>query len=382
MYERFINRNVTRSQLDIQYRMHPAISAFPSRYFYGGTICDGVTALDRAPPAGAFPFPNPVMPICFINVMGTDVQEGTSHQNSDEAAIVARVLEYLHRKGVAVADMGVIAPYAAQETLIKSQLEGHFGDVKIATVESYQGSERRFIIMSAVRSDGAGYGVGFLRDPRRLNVALTRAQSGLILIGNADFLSTDSEMWGDLIAHFRDVDAIIEPGHIFDPPDQQTEPPPIAEGQVNTPEANTPETNAPETNTPETNTPEVNDPETKTPEVNDPEANRPKRTRTRRPRPEANRPKRARTARPRPKANSLEPNTPEVNRPQVITPEVWTPEVDEPKVSTPEVSRLVPLRLGPPVVPPPAPSVPSRDQDQSLPNQEIQSIWFRLVGDS
>ena len=81
------------------------------------------------------------------------------------------------------ATVTVTVAVAAQVTLLKSLLRGYNG-VKVSTVDGYQGSEKDIVLLSFVRC-GGGSSVGFLRDFRRLNVALTRARNALILLGHA-----------------------------------------------------------------------------------------------------------------------------------------------------------------------------------------------------
>jgi helicase MOV-10 len=99
-------------------------------------------------------------------------------------------------KGVSFDQIGVITPYRRQVQKITTSLRG-FGGVKVATVEEFQGQERRIIIVSTVRSS-ASYvqhdiqqSLGFLQNPKRFNVAVSRAKALLVIIGNPVILSQD-----------------------------------------------------------------------------------------------------------------------------------------------------------------------------------------------
>ena len=75
-------------------------------------------------------------------------------------------------------------------------------------MDSFQGREKDFIILSWVRSN-ENQGIGFLSDPRRLNVAITRARYGLVIWGNAKSLSNDS-LWQHLLYEFKSEKLIVE----------------------------------------------------------------------------------------------------------------------------------------------------------------------------
>jgi hypothetical protein len=80
--------------------------------------------------------------------------------------------------------------------------------IEVASVDSFQGREKDYVILSCVRSNDH-QGIGFLNDPRRLNVALTRARSGVIIVGNAKVLSKQP-LWNILILHFKKHGLIVE----------------------------------------------------------------------------------------------------------------------------------------------------------------------------
>jgi len=73
----------------------------------------------------------------------------------------------------------------------------------VRTIDSWQGREKEFMIFSAVRCNDKKK-IGFLENYRRINVALTRAQHGLIIVGNAETLSSDPK-WNTLIEYFKQI---------------------------------------------------------------------------------------------------------------------------------------------------------------------------------
>ncbi len=203
LFERLVAMGIEPMLLDTQYRMHPAISDFPNRTFYEGRLVDGITAADRPNPAGLL-WNDWEVPMAFLPVNGDELlsPDGASKENPAEAGWVAKILENLLQAGdLEEADIGIITPYAGQVRAIRDALPERNDSVEVHTVDGYQGREKEVIIFSCVRSNSDGT-VGFLSDERRLNVALTRAKRGLIVIGDPDTLRND-ETWASWLDYIR-----------------------------------------------------------------------------------------------------------------------------------------------------------------------------------
>lgn len=161
--------------LNIQYRMRPQIAGFSSQWFYEGRLLHAPYLQD----SGAH--------FTFIDTAGSGYQEtagseGTSLKNEGELELVQKILETLPGASVAV-----ISPYSGQVMLAREQMDS---SIRIRTIDSFQGQESDIIIVSLVRSNDEGE-IGFLKDYRRMNVALTRAKEQLFVIGDSATLGND-----------------------------------------------------------------------------------------------------------------------------------------------------------------------------------------------
>jgi predicted DNA helicase len=197
-------------RLTVQYRMHEAIMEFSSQAFYEGTLladasvrrhrlCDLPEVAENALTTS---------PLLLVDTAGSGWEEereteGESKLNRGEGRLVVRLVRELCEAGVALDQIGVIAPYAAQVRWLRDRLEDT--RLEIDTVDGFQGREKEAIVVTMVRSNAEGQ-IGFLGDTRRTNVALTRARRKLIVIGDSATLA-GHEFYAALWDYFEQAGA-------------------------------------------------------------------------------------------------------------------------------------------------------------------------------
>ena len=214
LFERLIDAGINPTLLKTQYRMHPVIAEFSSARYYDNQLENGVEASERPAPAG-FLWPDWDAPVAFIPIDGAEelAIDGKSRLNRDEAGWVIKIIEQLLQPGdLRPNDIGVVSPYNGQVQLITDLLSGRgilagegndeSDGLEVRSIDGYQGREKEVIVLSTVRANSSGE-VGFLADHRRLNVALTRARRGLIVVGNSDTLRHDAD-WDGWLGWARD----------------------------------------------------------------------------------------------------------------------------------------------------------------------------------
>ena len=270
LFARLVAAGMRPNLLEEQYRMHEKIAEFSSNRFYGGAIKNGVSSHHRIRPGG-FNWPTDNVPVAFLQCLPESVTTalnydttttnssgkengifeleggaGTSYSNDAEASsVIATIRSLLKDPSITLDDIGVISPYNGQVRVISERAveegwindinpspmsankllklnntntnsnvnsnvngnrEGPIGQLEVRSVDGFQGREKEVIIITTVRSNPKN-NVGFLVDWRRLNVAITRAKRGLIVIGDSNTLKADNH-WTEFINWCKDHDAI------------------------------------------------------------------------------------------------------------------------------------------------------------------------------
>ncbi|MEO5685486.1 MAG: AAA domain-containing protein [Chitinophagaceae bacterium] len=163
--------------LNTQYRMRKAIAGFSGNYFYNGLL------------QTAAHLENTGRHISFIDTAGSGFNEvrgndGMSLQNKGELQLAQKLME---AESLQPGDTAFISPYSGQAGAARDVLPK---EMRISTIDSFQGQEKEIIILSLVRSNDDG-DIGFLKDYRRMNVAITRAKEQLFVIGDSATIGAD-----------------------------------------------------------------------------------------------------------------------------------------------------------------------------------------------
>ncbi|KAL1743982.1 P-loop containing nucleoside triphosphate hydrolase protein [Schizophyllum fasciatum] len=204
-------------KLTKNYRSHAAILRFPNERFYRGELkpCASPTTVNSY--IGWPELPNKQFPIIFHAISGKDDREASSPSffNIHEALQVKNYIEKLKQARATSGfratddDIGVIAPYHAQCVKIRKALVSTGAEkVKVGSVEEFQGQERRVIVISTVRSSqefvqyDLRHTLGFVANPRRFNVSVTRAKALLIIVGDPNVLALDP-LWRSFLHYIH-----------------------------------------------------------------------------------------------------------------------------------------------------------------------------------
>ena len=207
LMERIVeNKPEVVTLLKMQYRMNEEIMRFSSEWFYGNQV-------ESAPEVKYRSILDLDIPMSWIDTSEFELPEDSNltfkeqfvgesfgRINKAEAELTLLALEnYFEKIGKARIlderlDVGIISPYRAQVQYLRRQLKKkeffkpyrHL--ISVNTVDGFQGQERDIILISLVRANDEGQ-IGFLRDLRRMNVAITRARMKLIILGDASTMT-------------------------------------------------------------------------------------------------------------------------------------------------------------------------------------------------
>jgi superfamily I DNA and/or RNA helicase len=198
LFERHYNvperPGVAKVMLDTQYRMHRDICEFSSAKFYQGKLRTAVADDERPLAPCQFPWPSPARKV-FIQCSSPEDLGRQSKSNKGQVELCRRVCELLSsppepapslQSGSDTVistcpppEIAILTPYTHQKDLLKSAIPKY----NVSSIDGYQGREADVIIFVTVRSN-LHCETGFLKDMRRLNVAMTRAKAGVIIIGD------------------------------------------------------------------------------------------------------------------------------------------------------------------------------------------------------
>uniref|UniRef100_A0AAQ4S9P5 RNA helicase n=1 Tax=Gasterosteus aculeatus aculeatus TaxID=481459 RepID=A0AAQ4S9P5_GASAC len=211
------------SKLLRNYRSHASILKIPNELFYENELQVFADRGERETYCNWEHLPQKGFPLIFHGVMGKDEREANSPSFFNVCEIevlvdyLTKLMETQGKDGLpklSAKDIGIIAPYRKQVEKIQKALRSvaalkglsDLKELKVGSVEEFQGQERRIIMVSTVRSSvnyvkmDKDFSIGFLSNEKRFNVALTRARSLLIVVGNPVILNKDPT-WEKFISY-------------------------------------------------------------------------------------------------------------------------------------------------------------------------------------
>lgn len=199
LLEKAIQRLPEVALLNVQYRMHEAIMSFSNRKFYKNELKAHESVSSRL-------LGNSI-PLEFIDTAGCSFEEqggegGVSLCNPEEITILRKHFDQLQSEITEQWNTAIISPYRAQVELLQEEFAG-VESVAVNTIDSFQGQERDVVYISLVRSNDKSE-IGFLRDYRRMNVAMTRARKKLVIIGDSATLGND-RFFGEFLEFVESV---------------------------------------------------------------------------------------------------------------------------------------------------------------------------------
>uniref|UniRef100_A0AC35UDV8 DNA helicase n=1 Tax=Rhabditophanes sp. KR3021 TaxID=114890 RepID=A0AC35UDV8_9BILA len=211
----FIQRSVPFKNLRVSYRMHSKILDIVSTSFYNKQLICGVRRGERDLVLTNLNLPSSKYPFAWIETDGSEMTSslGTSFANVQEAVYARDFVHQLLERGFAPHQIGIICMYRGQVGCLRKMMKN--SRISINTVDGIQGDEKDVILLCTTKTAKYGDQIcsDFIKNPKRINVALSRARSGLFIFGDITYLENSSE-WKYIVHHFKVRKAIIKPENI------------------------------------------------------------------------------------------------------------------------------------------------------------------------
>ncbi|UZJ53423.1 hypothetical protein CBS101457_002743 [Exobasidium rhododendri] len=223
LFERLMARGDCKSvMLNTQHRMHPSLSHYPNKEFYKGRLKNAKPTLRI--PAIESAYIKGGRHLSFVDHKGKEsVTKNKSLENNREAEVLVKIIADIlcRNEDISGSDIGIITPYLGQKELLwkslqdpssylralltnevarlggsKSRIREVIDDIEIHTIDGFEGREKKVVVFSLVRANSMKY-LGFLKEEKRWNVALTRAKNALLIVGNYSMLKRGDKGWMD-----------------------------------------------------------------------------------------------------------------------------------------------------------------------------------------
>lgn len=227
LLERLWRSGLRATQLQVQHRMHPDIAEFVSREFYASSLINYQSSLGRyaaqwfrmamheyvqkwnadCVPANSY----------FASVEDSSVWQRQGYHsmfNPEYVTVVAELVELFKSKNCPQNQILVLTYYAEEQRILSELLHGRYSysGIRIESVDASQGHEREIVILSTCRPGGE-FGLGFVADIRRQNMAMSRAKDGLLIVGHERMgggnTSSGYRSWRSATDYFRDNKRLI-----------------------------------------------------------------------------------------------------------------------------------------------------------------------------
>ena len=202
------------------YRSNVHILSLFNTLFYGEVLFPSADVFKSSRLANLPFLPRQGVPILFHHAEGVEKRDrdSPSWYNLEEVKIIREKILYLIEKiGVHPSEIGVITPYAKQVEKFKNALYRDYRDILVGTTEAFQGLERRVILISMVRSSSENvtidrkFRIGFLSNPKRLNVAISRAMELIVVVGNGNLLASFDPLWHHFLSLLESLKVYVGP---------------------------------------------------------------------------------------------------------------------------------------------------------------------------